>query len=166
MLVIAKYSQRAMSLALLTVVACSSTGAIAQERGRAHEMAGMSGNAERSMGEPMRAPRGYNPPMRPPEVANRPRGLERPVYNHNFTAPRGYAIGPYHAPHGFRYRRYGYGEFLPRAYWTHNYFLADYWLFGLDMPPIGYEWVRYGPDALLIDDATGEIVQVVYGVFI
>ncbi|HEL3249660.1 TPA: RcnB family protein, partial [Stenotrophomonas maltophilia] len=40
-----------------------------------------------------------------------------------------------------------------------------FWLFGLDMPPMGYEWVRHGPDALLINTGNGEIVQVVYGRF-
>ncbi len=50
------------------------------------------------------------------------------------------------------------------------YFVRDYWLdnyedFGLMDPPDGYTWVRYGPDALLIDEDTGEVVQVVYGVF-
>ena len=32
-------------------------------------------------------------------------------------------------------------------------------------PPWGYEWVRYGPDAVLIDVRTGQILQVRYGVF-
>ena len=44
--------------------------------------------------------------------------------------------------------------------------MLDYWLFGLDVPPYGYEWVRYGPDALLIDLRSGEVIQVVYGRFL
>jgi Ni/Co efflux regulator RcnB len=43
--------------------------------------------------------------------------------------------------------------------------LADYWLFALEVPPVGYEWVRYGVDALLINTSNGEILQVEYGVF-
>jgi len=37
-------------------------------------------------------------------------------------------------------------------------------LFAASIGP-GYVWVRYGPDALLIDTYTGEIIQVRYDVF-
>jgi Ni/Co efflux regulator RcnB len=43
--------------------------------------------------------------------------------------------------------------------------LADYWLFALEVPPAGYEWVRDNTDALLVSTQTGEILQVEYGVF-
>lgn len=66
---------------------------------------------------------------------------------------------------GYAYQRWHYGQFLPRPYWIGDYILNDFWLFGLDMPPMGYEWVRYGPDALLINTGNGEIVQAVYGRF-
>jgi Ni/Co efflux regulator RcnB len=33
------------------------------------------------------------------------------------------------------------------------------------VPPAGYEWVRVGDDALLIDVNTGEVLQAEYGVF-
>ena len=46
-----------------------------------------------------------------------------------------------------------------------NYWLMDFLMYGLDEPPAGYVWVRYGPDALLIDEYDGEIVEVEYGVF-
>lgn len=32
-------------------------------------------------------------------------------------------------------------------------------------PPPDAVWVRYGPDALLVDRMTGEIIRVQYGVF-
>jgi len=32
-------------------------------------------------------------------------------------------------------------------------------------PPDGYVWVRYGDDALLIDEYSGDIIQVEYDVF-
>jgi Ni/Co efflux regulator RcnB len=35
----------------------------------------------------------------------------------------------------------------------------------LEVPPAGYEWVRDGNDAMLIDTTSGEILQVEYGVF-
>ncbi len=62
-------------------------------------------------------------------------------------------------------RRWGYGDHLPRAYWASQYLLADYWLFGLEVPPADYEWVRVGDDALLINTVNGEVLQAEYGVF-
>jgi Ni/Co efflux regulator RcnB len=62
-------------------------------------------------------------------------------------------------------RHWAYGQILPRAYWAPQYHLADYWLFGLEVPPPGCEWVRDDDDALLVDVTTGEIMQVEYGVF-
>ena len=40
-----------------------------------------------------------------------------------------------------------------------------YGYYGLPYPPPGTVWVRYGDDALLIDQYTGEIVEVIYGLF-
>jgi Ni/Co efflux regulator RcnB len=36
---------------------------------------------------------------------------------------------------------------------------------GLSGPPYGYRWVRYGPDLLLVEVATGRIVDVIQGAF-
>jgi Ni/Co efflux regulator RcnB len=46
-----------------------------------------------------------------------------------------------------------------------NYHGSDSMAFALEVPPAGYEWVRVGSDALLIDTNTGEILQTEYGVF-
>jgi len=35
----------------------------------------------------------------------------------------------------------------------------------LEVPPVGYEWVRDGADAILVNTSTGEIPQMKYGVF-
>jgi hypothetical protein len=43
---------------------------------------------------------------------------------------------------GYAYQRWHYGQILPRPYWIGDYILNDFWLFGLDTPPMGYEWVR------------------------
>ena len=122
-------------------------------------------NPQAHPAEPERGPQGYNRMDRPSGTEARPQQFDRHAYNHNFSADRGYHIGPYHAPRGFAYRRWSYGQVLPRYYWGQQYWLNEYWLFGLDVPPVGLEWVRYGPDALLIDTRTGEVVQVVYGRF-
>jgi Ni/Co efflux regulator RcnB len=54
---------------------------------------------------------------------------------------------------------------LPRAYFGASYLIADYWLFALEVPPAGYEWVRDDTDALLVNTDSGEILQVEYDVF-
>jgi Ni/Co efflux regulator RcnB len=102
------------------------------------------------------APKGWNA---------RPQTVNRATYQHNFQAPRSFKIGPYSRPKGWVARRWAYGQILPRAFWVPQYVIADYWLFGLYVPPVGYEWVRYGADALLVNVTTGQILQAEYGIF-
>jgi Ni/Co efflux regulator RcnB len=115
--------------------------------------------------EPHPGPTGYQRVTPPQGAMNRPATVNRGAYQHNFQAARSYHVGPYHRPAGWTSRRWSYGEILPRAYWAPEYFLSDYWLFGLEVPPGGYEWVRDGDDAILVNTDTGEILQVEYGVF-
>lgn len=110
-------------------------------------------------------PKGYTRVAPPSGWNNRPQTVNRTAYQHNYQAARHYSIGPYHPPAGWVAHRWSYGDILPRAYWTSQYILADYWLFALEVPPMGYEWVRDGDDALLVNINTGEILQVEYGVF-
>lgn len=116
-------------------------------------------------GEPHPGPQGYQRVAEPQGWNKRPTTVDRTSYQHNFQAARSFKIGPYHRPAGWTSHRWGYGEILPRAYWAAPYLLADYWLFALEVPPAGYEWVRDGNDALLVNTDTGEILQVEYGVF-
>lgn len=83
----------------------------------------------------------------------------------NVVAVHRFHAGIYRAPPGFVYRRWTFGAFLPAVYWGRDYWITDFLAFGLFAPPVGLVWVRYGPDALLIDEYTGEIIQVDYGVF-
>ncbi len=117
------------------------------------------------VGEPHRGPSGYQRVEPPKGWDARPAKVDRPTYQHNFKAARSYHIGPYHRPRGWVAHTWAYGQILPRAYWSSQYILADYWLFSLEVPPAGCEWVRDGSDALLISLDTGEILQVEYGVF-
>ena len=133
-------------------------GAASQQDRRDH--GGASRQAEQHQG-----PRGYSRPSEPSGWNARPHTVDRGAYQHNFQAARTYRIGPYHAPRGWAYRSWSYGQILPRAYWGSQYILGDYWLFGLEVPPVGFEWVRSGSDALLINVQTGEILQVEYSVF-
>jgi Ni/Co efflux regulator RcnB len=73
--------------------------------------------------------------------------------------------GYYRAPYGYYSRAWGFGDFLPRPWFVHDYWLDNFLDFGLPYPPPGYTWVRVGPDALMIDRFTGRIVQVVNGIF-
>ena len=87
------------------------------------------------------------------------------TYQRNFSAPHHFHAGNYNAPQGYSYQRWSFGMRLPSMYFGHNHWISDYNAYDLMDPPDGYVWVRYGPDALLIDEDTGEIVQVEYDVF-
>jgi Ni/Co efflux regulator RcnB len=86
-------------------------------------------------------------------------------YRKNITAERRFHYGEYRQPAGYAYRRWTFGERLPSIYFARQYWIPNYWNFGLAWAPEDCQWVRFGPDALLIDIDTGEIIQVVYGVF-
>lgn len=83
-----------------------------------------------------------------------------------FSAPRRFhARRPWIAPRGFVYRRFGLGERVPAILLAADFFLTDFFDYGLTPPPPGYVWVRDGSDAVLVDRYTGEVVQVEYDVF-
>ena len=86
-------------------------------------------------------------------------------FHRNFTAERHFHFRDYHGPAGWSYHRWGYGDNLPREYWAQDYWITNFLNFGLEAPPDGYVWVQYGNDALLIDEDTGEITEVEYGIF-
>src|SRR5262249_51130462 len=120
---------------------------------------------EHRVGEPHPGPHGYQRITEPHGWNSRPATVDRDAYRHNFQAARSFRIGPYHRPSGWVTHHWVFGQILPRAYWASQYVLADYWLFALEVPPAGYEWVRDDSDALLVSTETGEILQVEYGVF-
>ena len=86
-------------------------------------------------------------------------------YHRAYSAPYRFHGGAYYRPHGWYYHRWNYGEFLPALFFAQSYWLLNYGVYSLPAPPPGCVWVRYGDDALLVDRDTGEIVQVIYGVF-
>ena len=73
--------------------------------------------------------------------------------------------GYYRPQVGFYSHNWGFGEFLPRGWYGPDYRLGDWWSYSLPYPPLGYDWVRVGDDALLIDQFTGRVVQVVRSLF-
>jgi Ni/Co efflux regulator RcnB len=130
-----------------------------------HPGGGEHGRPQGRPVEPHPGPNGYQRVTEPHGWDNRPAAVDRGAYQHNFQAARSFRIGPYHRPAGWVARRWSYGQILPRAFWAPQYLIGDYWLFALEVPPAGYEWVRYGADAVLISVSSGEILQVEYGVF-
>ena len=73
--------------------------------------------------------------------------------------------GVYHHPRGYTYRRWTVGRVLPRAYWAPTYYYPGYRALGLMAPPANFQWIRYGPDLLLVNIRTGNVVDIRYGVF-
>ena len=126
---------------------------------------GVHGARPEAHGEAHPGPQGYQRVTEPHGWNARPATVDHKAYEHNFQAARVYHVGVYHRPHGWVGHRWVYGEILPRAYWAAPYILADYWLFSLEVPPVGFEWVRDDTDAILVNISTGQILQVEYGVF-
>ena len=85
----------------------------------------------------------------------------------NVTARHHYRYhgGSWRWPGDYRYQRWTFGMTLPSIFWTNDYWIDDYYDYGLGAPPPGTVWVRYGNDAILIDRYTGEILEVVYDQF-
>ncbi|HEY2355866.1 MAG TPA: RcnB family protein [Phenylobacterium sp.] len=94
-----------------------------------------------------------------------PQHWERGRYPPVYWAQNRFRIAPYRAPYGFFVRSWAFGDFLPSAWYAEDYWLDDFLDYGLPYPPPGYEWVRVGGDAMMIDRYTGRIVQVVRGIF-
>jgi hypothetical protein len=84
-----------------------------------------------------------------------------------------YAWHPVHFPHpwvyppGFAYRLWAVGAILPPLFWAANspYYYADWAGMGLPPPDPGFQYVEYGPDLLLVNVGTGQVVQVFPGAF-
>jgi Ni/Co efflux regulator RcnB len=86
----------------------------------------------------------------------------------------GGARGPTHAriraeryryPQDVSYRFYRRGERLAPSLMVDDYLIDDFVAAGLMEPPHGDRWMRFGPDALLIDPQSGQVLDVIYGVF-
>lgn len=78
-----------------------------------------------------------------------------------------YRLPRYYAPSGwgYGYRRFDVGTYLFAGLFAQNYWIGDPYSYRL--PPVEwpYQWVRYYDDALLVDTETGEVVDVISGIF-
>jgi Nickel/cobalt transporter regulator len=73
---------------------------------------------------------------------------------------------PWVYPPGFAYRLWAVGAVLPPIFWsTPTYYYTDWATMGLPPPDPGFQYVEYGPDLLLVNVSTGEVVQVFPGAF-
>lgn len=86
-------------------------------------------------------------------------------YPFSYHSQRRYRAGRWIAPPGFYVRSWSYGDHLPWGWYGSSYRLNDWYAYGLPWPPPGFDWVRVGPDVLLVDRFTGRVVQVVRMVF-
>jgi Ni/Co efflux regulator RcnB len=117
-------------------------------------------------GKPGRPPgRPHHPGYRPPPPGwsyHRPTGSQfywRGKWYGRYRAPA------YAYPTGYSYRRWYPGDHIPALFLAAQFFFDNYAQIGLEVPPPGYRWVRYGPDALLVNQRTGAVEDVVYGAF-
>jgi hypothetical protein len=114
-------------------------------------------------------PGGGPPPPPPggPAFAHPPGGpgFGHPQFSYHGHPFNPVRVNPFRYPPGWAYRQWAVGAFLPPLFLTPDYFFADWAALGLDPPPPGYQWVRYGPDLLLVEQDNGQVVDVVYGVF-
>jgi hypothetical protein len=135
--------------------------------------------AGRPPGPPPGGPHGPPPGGRPPGYVGRPGGppgghppgyVGRPGGPAGGYAWRGHPWSPVHAspyfyPPGWGYRRWAVGAAIPAIFLTSAYFYSGYAAMGLPPPDPGFQWVRYGPDLLLVNVTTGEVVDTIYGAF-
>jgi len=86
----------------------------------------------------------------------------RPFAWHPVHFPR-----PWVYPPGYAYRLWAVGAILPPLFWAANspYYYAGWADMGLPPPDPGFQYVQYGPDLLLVNVSTGEVVQVFPGAF-
>jgi hypothetical protein len=91
-----------------------------------------------------------------------PGGPQFSYHGHPFNRVH---INPFIYPPGWAYRQWAIGAFLPPLFLTPYYYYPDWAALGLPPPPPGDQWVRYGPDLLLVDTTTGQVIDVAYGVF-
>jgi len=97
-------------------------------------------------------------------------GPHGPVYGPGQFSFRGHDfnrvhINPYIYPQGWGYRQWAVGAILPPLFLVPDYYYPEWAALGLEPPPPGFQWVRYGPDLLLVDVVTGQVADVAYGVF-
>jgi Ni/Co efflux regulator RcnB len=118
--------------------------------------------SNRSERRPTQRPAARPRAARPRQEWNSWRSQNRNYFNRparRFHAPR------YNRPSGWYYRRWTFGDILPSLFWSSQYWINNYRTYALPPPPLGARWVRYGDDAVLIDQYSGQVIDVIHGIF-
>ena len=102
------------------------------------------------------------PQIRPPSRPARPGGPQFSWRGRYFNPIRG---SLFRYPPGYAYRRWSIGAVLPGLFLAAPYYYDDWRTLGIDRPPPGRRWVRYGPDLLLVNLRTRGVEDVIYNVF-
>ena len=116
---------------------------------------------------PVRCPARWRPSW--PDARRDGRPASRRVPGAQFSY-RGHMIervhrDPFIYPQGFGYRRWEVGAALPPIFLTPDYYYPEWAALGLEPPPPGCQWVRYGPDLILVDMSSGQVIDTAYDVF-
>ena len=109
---------------------------------------------------PPHAPPPHGPPPHGPVPG--PHGPQFTYHGHPFNRVH---ASPFIYPGGWGYQRWGAGMVLPGLFLAPAYYYSDWAGLGLPPPDPGFQWVRYGPDLLLVNVETGQVVDAVYGAF-
>lgn len=91
---------------------------------------------------------------------------------YDWRAYRDYNRGIYRLPRyypparwSYGYRRFTIGYRIDSFLFAPQYWISDPYTYRLPPPWGPYRWVRYYDDALLVDVDTGQVVDVIYGIF-
>jgi len=110
----------------------------------------------------------HGPVVGPPHgpVVGPPRGpVVGPHFSFHGRSFNRVHVHPFIYPSGWAYRAWAIGAILPPLFLAPDYYYPEWAQLGLEPPPPGDQWVRYGPDLLLVNIATGQVIDVAYGVF-
>lgn len=116
---------------------------------------------------------GAQPPLRPQS-----RPTPQPQWSTNWRNNQRYDWGDYRRQHrsvyhlrsyrdpfGWGHQLFSIGWRLWPNYYSSNYWINDPWMYRLPPAPPGTRWIRYYNDALLVDMWSGEVIDVIPGLF-
>ena len=154
--------RRMLTIAAMFALALPSLSAAEEP----HHPPGKPGGAKPAPHGPMGAPHPGGPHGPPPGLHGGPVAGPHggPLTFRGHEVHRAH-LAPFVYPAGHHYRHWGAGMALPGLFLVPAYFYADWAALGLVAPEAGFQWVRYGPDLLLVNVTTGQVVDAVYGVF-
>ncbi len=106
---------------------------------------------------------GFVAPAQPAIAGPQPNGAHQFVWRGRTFAR--VPAAPFVYPSGYAYQRLAVGAILPPLLLAPDYFYSDWEALGLDPPPPYYQWVRYGPDLLLVNVTPSEVTDTIYDAF-